>query len=173
MSKKGKHINPAQSQPDKAYFDSLTDKIMERVELEESILYTDERLKVLPFKTPEGYFDQLGAKILKSNKQETKVIPLFSQTWVRYAAAAAVLMVMVAAFVLNTPLSTTSTQEYLSNIPEETLIDYVVTDDAAIEELFINEEVMEAVIENMMADIAYKYEDLIDFEKDGFYLDNY
>lgn len=173
MSKKENHSASAAHHPGKAYFDSLTDRIMERVELEESVLFTDKRLKVLPFTTPEGYFDQLGKKILAETAVETKVIPLFARTWVRFAAAAAIVLIAIAGFVLSPTFSTNETEGYLSNIPDELLIDYVASDDNAIEELFIHEEVMEAVIEDMMADIAYKYEDLIDFEKDGLYLDNY
>lgn len=169
MNKK-KNISADQA-PDKAYFDSLTDRIMERIELEESILYRNSRLKTLPFRTPEGYFEQLGNDLFKIDQKEAKVIPLWSQNWVRYAAAAVILIFSV--LFVTKPFEATTPQSYLGEIPEEVLIEYVAQEETAIDELFINEEVMNAVLDEMMADIAYTYEDLIDFEKDGLYLDNY
>lgn len=144
---------------------------MDRVEMEESILFNDERLKVLPFKTPKGYFDRLGNDLLNIDQKEVKVVPLWSQNWLRYAAAAVILIFSV--ILITKPFETTTPQSYLSEIPEEVLIEYVAEEETAIDELFINEEVMNAVLDEMMADIAYTYEELIDFEKDGLYLDNY
>lgn len=168
----GKNINQGKENggADKAYFDALTDRVMERIQLEESVLFTNPKLKQLPFNVPEGYFEQLGSRIMEST-EETKVIPLFNRTWLRYAAA--VVLLLVASLAFFNPFDREEETSYLSDISEDALIEYVSTEETAIEELFIDEELMELVIDDMMADIAYRYEDLINFEKEGIYIENY
>jgi len=168
VTKKGKHIKINQ-EADKAYFDKLTDEIMNRVELEDSLLYRDSSLKALPFTTPDGYFDQLGDKMM-SNSVEPKVIPLYANTWLKYAAAV-ILLFVVAVFTLKP--ADTETNNLLADISEDAIIEYASTEESALDELFLDEEVMEIVLDDLMADIAFTYEDMIDFEQGEFFSEGY
>jgi len=160
-----------QPEADKAYFDSLTDQIMNRVEQEDSMLNQNPLLKKLPFKTPEGYFEHLGDRLI-AEAEGTKVVPLYAKQWFKFAAALA--FVIVATLALLQPFSGPQEPDfYLSDISEEALIEYAAVEEGALEELFKDQEVMEVVINDMMADIAYTYEDMIDFEKDEFFIENY
>jgi hypothetical protein len=51
----------------------------------------------MPYVVPEGYFDGLAGKVLQqtTNRQQAKVVGLFSRTWVRYAAAAVILGALI------------------------------------------------------------------------------
>jgi hypothetical protein len=51
----------------------------------------------MPFAVPEGYFEAFAGTVLQRTaaRQETKVIGMFSRTWVRYAAAAVVVGALV------------------------------------------------------------------------------
>lgn len=169
MNKKGKHIKMNQ-EADKAYFDSLTDRIMDRVELEKSVLFADPKLKELPFLTPDGYFEQLGESIVKQ-ASSVKVIPLYNRSWFRYAAT--LVIILTTAFALLNPFEKDPFEKYLSDVSTEVLIEYTSSEETALDELFVDEEVMNVVINDMMADIAFTYEDLIDFETNEFYPDNY
>jgi hypothetical protein len=170
VKKKGKHIS-IKPEADQTYFDSLTDRIMNRVEQEDSILNQNPLLKELPFKTPEGYFQRLGDRII-AETEEPKVVPMYAKQWFKFAAALA--FVLVATLALLEPFSGPQEPDfYLSDISEEALIEYAAVEEGAIEELFKDEEVMQVVINDLMADIAYTYEDMIDFEKDEFFIENY
>lgn len=46
--------------------------------------------KEMPYAVPGGYFEAFPEQALKTVKPETRVVPLFSRTWMRVASAAAV-----------------------------------------------------------------------------------
>jgi hypothetical protein len=167
MDKKGKHIK-MKEQADEAYFASLTDQIMERVELEDSILYQNPELKELPFKTPDGYFERLSEQIVLQSKRQLIDLSHLRQNWLRYAAAVALILTASLA-ILGSFNQADSTELYFSDLSEELLLEYVAIDESAMNELFLDSEVMDIVIEDMMADVAISYEDLIDYEIDELY----
>lgn len=168
MPDKQKNINP-QKVPE-GYFEGLTDKIMDRVELENSALLNDHSLKRLPFQVPEKYFDNLTDHIdQKSNRKEGKVVRLWAQQWLKYAAS--FLLFLSAAFVINQLTPQKSEVDILSQLTETEIIDYLSTQEVALDELLVEEEVIELVLDDFMAEIAYNYSDMIDFEVDDLYFE--
>lgn len=169
----GKHIklNQSKEKADKAYFDGLTDKVMDRIMEEQSILFQNSKLKELPFLTPEGYFEDLTNSIESKIDKPVKVVSIFPNQWIKYAAA--VVLLAISTWAVFNSSFTKEPEDLLANISEEVLIDYVADEEGIMDEILIDEDVMQSVMDNLMADLAYKYEDLIDFENEGFYAENY
>ncbi len=152
------------------YFEGLTDKIMDRVDMEQSILFSHPVLRELPYKTPSNYFEELTDQIeRKTETSEVKVIPLWSQNWFKYAAS--FILILGAVFVLNQSINQEPETDLINQLTESEIIEYLSTEETGLDELLTQEEVMELVLDDMMADVAYNYSDLIDYEVDDLYFE--
>lgn len=103
------------------YFESLTDRVMKRVERDA----VPEELKENNFRVPDGYFEQLSDRImLKLQPAQSRTIKTgFRRAWV-YSAAAAVTLVIVSWFAIHL-YSNKQNPDYLANSSEEELLEYV------------------------------------------------
>ena len=168
MTDKKKNINP--HEVPKGYFESLADKIMDRIELENSRLLNDPTLKELPFKIPQNYFENLIDQIeQQSGIKEVKVIRLWSQKWLKYAASFT--LILSTALFINQLAPQRSELDILSQLTEAEIINYLSTEKTALDELLAQEEIMELVLDDLMADIAYNYSDIINYEVEDLYFE--
>lgn len=129
------------------YFDTLGDKIRQGIETEESELSNNQHLKQNIFTTPVGYFDQLSEKINKQVEDEIKVIPLYRQQWLKYAAA--VVILAVAFFIL--PKNNPEPSE-IANVSNEAIISYLEEQQAIQYELLSSIDGLGDVLDNMLTD---------------------
>lgn len=115
------------------YFENLTGQIQQKIFLEE----LKKEVPAAGFTVPDGYFSSLPLKIqekVKSvaeddNGQQPKVIRLKKRrTWVKYVAAASILVAGVSGFFsLQNKSGFSETDGYsLSNISEDEIINYLV-----------------------------------------------
>lgn len=159
-----------QQQVPEGYFDSFTDKIMNRVEAEEASFLKNEKLKQLPFQVPENYFNELTAVIdNRLPTQETKVIKLWSTNLIRYAAS--LIIILSAAFFINQRFKSNSDLDLISQLSDDEVIEYLITDDVMIEEMLAQEEIMDDVLSDLMADVAYDYSEMIDYETEDLFFE--
>lgn len=167
MNKKENHIE--QDVP-KGYFDSLTDQIMSRVAADEASFLKNDKLKQLPFQTPEGYFEGLADNLIeKTSQKEAKVVQLWQRNVFKYAAS---IILLAGAFFLLTQVSQNNgSLDLLSELSDEEIIEYLSTDDVAIQVMIDQTEVMDDVLSELMADVAYDYSDLIDYEQEDFFFE--
>lgn len=169
MSKKSKHIkledHPKLSEnvfhvPD-GYFNSLHDKLMDAVETEESMLNQSEHLKKHPFEVPENYFEELTEQIMaKTINSEAKVIPLTRQNWFRWTAVAATLILAVSFYFLL-PSSVINSEESLSAISDETIIEYLNAQQHGNDELFNDVDSIDLILDELIADELDVYADIL------------
>ena len=159
-----------QQQVPEGYFDSLTDKIMNRVEAEEASFLKNEKLKQLPFQVPENYFDELTTVIdNRLPTQEARVIKLWSTNLFRYAAS--LIIILSAAFFINQRFKSNSDLDLISQLSDDEVIEYLITDDVMIEEMLAQEEIMDDVLSDLMADVAYDYSEMIDYETEDLFFE--
>ena len=122
------------------------------------------------FTTPDGYFDTFSEKVLAQlQKQETKVISIFSSKKVWYFAAAAILILMLS-IPLFTKYSTqqeeidTATLEnyiaYQSNISEEEIVNLLEQDD--LDKMKLDFNIDDATIEDALKSNSNLEQYLID-----------
>ena len=77
------------------YFDQFNERLFARMQADEGEPNTDFLPKTDGFGIPEGYFESVHPNIAKRLKKNTKVIPLFGQKRMLYAAAAAIAVLCV------------------------------------------------------------------------------
>lgn len=117
-----KTIFRAQNQVPEGYFENLTERIQAGVFLEKlkSEVSTD------GLTVPNGYFDRLEKQILAktvSSESDAKIRPIKRKVaWIRYAAAACLLL--VAGLVLRNNMETQQHMD-LDSIPDQELISYL------------------------------------------------
>ncbi len=115
------------------YFEHLHDKIMSKVDSNTKTSPLDsDHLKENVFTVPEGYFESLPHAIAErvNPNPETKVIPLFQRSWVRYAAAAVILLTV---FVLGIKSDDGTVTPELS---DEAIIAYLVDEEISGLDIF-------------------------------------
>lgn len=103
------------------YFDSLTERIMDRVEKES----LPSVLKENSFKVPIGYFENLNDKILEKvlTGVKTKNIRTRFINWKLYSVAA--IFLLVCSLFLVQFFNAQKQVDYLANTTEEELLEYV------------------------------------------------
>ncbi|MCO6357477.1 hypothetical protein [Roseivirga pacifica] len=154
----------AKKQPSSDYFSSFTDKVMNRVAAEEASFLKNDLLRELPFTVPEGYFEQFGSNLEASGKlkQEAKVIQLFQQNWLKYAASIAIIFTLGFLLIQS---NSTANDAFLSDVSDESILGYLSEEGTSVEELIILDESMQIVLDDMLADVASNYEDVIDYDR--------
>ena len=128
------------------YFDTLADKIRTRVFIEE----LKEKNLGNGFSVPENYFENLEAKLYKTpnkplevkSKKSAKIISL---SFVKYAAAASVLLVL--SIVIYTYQSTNKLQSQLASLPNKDIEMYLQNNTTASDMPLIIENVDDIIIE--------------------------
>ncbi|MBU2997386.1 hypothetical protein KO500_13140 [Cellulophaga baltica] len=160
------------------YFDSLTDKLMSQISIEETTADTK------GFKVPEGYFDTLNDSIQqKLKEEEPKVIQLKSYKKYYYSVAsiAAVLILFIAITFYNTntnnsnnavsfdDLASTDIENYLENTDLE-LSSYEIAELVPIDELEINDLISQLDNENIN---TYLDESMDSFDELNLYTNDY
>lgn len=169
MSKKDNHIklenHPKLSKNifdvPEGYFSDLSSRLMEAAEIEDSTLYQSQKLKKQPFEVPHNYFDELTENILeKTIHQETKVIPMYQQTWFKWTEAAAVLVLAISFYFLS-PIRANISDASLSQISDDTIIEYLNTEENNHEELYSNVEYFDVILDDMIADELDVFADLL------------
>lgn len=151
--------------PDK-YFESFDEILFAKLKDEDNL----EINKSTGFKVPNDYFETVDDKILKAinNKEETKVISLFSWRKVAYASAVAASLILMFNIVFNSSekltfdsLETASIENYLA---EEDFTSYelatLLTEDELNSEAFINTNITEDSLEDYLLNNA-NIEDLL------------
>lgn len=165
MSNKDKHIkldnNPELAKnvfevPD-GYFDNLHSKLIEN---SEGILNQSDKLKELPFEVPANYFEELMDSILeKTIGNETKVIPLSQQLWFKVTAVAASL-VLIASFYFLMP-EQSIVEPSLSDISNETIIEYLHAQQSSQEDLFEGLDSLDILLDDMIAEELNIFADVL------------
>ena len=157
-----------QHQVPKGYFDSLTEKIMNRVEGENKSLLENGKLKQLPFQVPKNYFDELSLILHNQHlNDETKEIKFWSTNVFRYAAS--LLIILSAAFIVIENRPSSNETDLIGQLSDEEVIEYLITDDVVVEEMFTQEDIMDDVLNDLMADVAFDYSDMIDYETEDLF----
>lgn len=157
-----------QQQVPEGYFDSLTHKIMNRVEAEEASFLKNEKLKQLPYQVPENYFDELSIAVEnKLPAHETKVVPLWSMRVYKYAAS--LIILFSATFFISQNFQSSAEEDLIGQLSDEEVIEYLITDDVMIEEMLSQEEIMDDVLSDLMADVAFDYSEMIDYETEDLF----
>jgi hypothetical protein len=105
------------------YFDKLHEVILAQSEL--SIL-DEQKLKESIFKTPEGYFESSSKQITQRIEEHVKVIPLYNRNWVRYAAAAAALIIV---FIFGMKSDDVASNYEYANLSDEVIIQYLLDEE--------------------------------------------
>lgn len=90
-----------------------------------------------PFATPEGYFEELPARVQQRIAASTpeKAPWVFSSRWVYYGLGVAAMLIVSIWLAIDPPVSTdppisaVSWEQQLAQVPEETLIDYLEESD--------------------------------------------
>ena len=169
MSKKDNHIK-LENHPElsknifdvpEGYFSDLNSKLMEAVEIEDSMLYQSDQLRSQPFEVPHNYFDELTANILiKTIGQETKLIPMYQQTWFKWTAVAAVL-VMAVSFYFLSPIRSFNNEASLAQISDDTIIEYLNSEENNHEELYSDVEFFDVILDDIIADELDVFADLL------------
>jgi hypothetical protein len=136
------------------YFNTLEDTILSHIKLEE--LSVDSG-----FKTPENYFDTLENTIINkvSEKETSKVIPLFSKrnlVYISSIAAAILLLFNLSIFQKKSSWNTLDIQTVENYIIEGQMSSYeissLLSDEELIEENFINYNFNDENIESYLLD---------------------
>ena len=94
----------------------------------------DESNRQHPFVAPEGYFDELPARVQKRVSTTAQPsVPSGSFRWIYFAAAGFVAMFAVAVWLVTRPTIpatnsavTPSAEQLLAEVPTETLVDYLL-----------------------------------------------
>ena len=94
----------------------------------------DESNRQHPFVAPEGYFDELPARVQKRVATTAQPsVPRGSFRWIYFAAAGFVAIFAVAAWLVMRPTApatnsavTPSAEQLLAEVPTETLVDYLL-----------------------------------------------
>lgn len=161
---KGKVEGAKLEHPGAAYFDGFADKVMNRVAAEEASFLQNDLLKQHPFTVPEGYFDQFGKRLEASGKlkREAKVVHLFQQNWLKYAASIAIIFTLGFLFIKS---NSSANDTFLNDVSDESIISYLSDEGTAVEDLVILDESMQTVLDDMLADVASTYEDVIDYDR--------
>ncbi|MDN3665737.1 hypothetical protein ACFFU1_17305 [Algibacter miyuki] len=118
------NINDSGFKTPEDYFNNLEDRVLSNIKLNEAVSDPG-------FKVPDHYFDSLENKILNqvSEKETTKVIPLFNRKNLLYVSSIA------AAVLLLFNLSIFETQSDWDNIDLETVENYIITENLGSEEI--------------------------------------
>jgi hypothetical protein len=93
-----------------------------------------------PFGAPDGYFESLSDRIMDRIETEEEVEPglkqRFLQPWMRYAAAACVVLLATVVFITNRNNTAEPTaEELLSQVSNEAILDYLKDMDVTAEEI--------------------------------------
>ncbi len=148
------------------YFESLTDKLLDKLSKEDSILPKEDG-----FTIPEGYFDSLHNNIKrKLDGEETQVVQLHRYRKY-YFAAASIAAVVLVIFGLNWNLSGETTFEDLASSDIENyfedndlgLSSYEIAEVLPMDELDINDILETQLNENNV--IEYLSDNIDDFEE--------
>ena len=148
------------------YFEGLTDRLLEKLSEEDSILPKEDG-----FAVPEGYFDTLNEKLAdKIQQEDTKVVQL-NPYRKYYFAAASIAAVALVIFGLNMRQSEEATFEDLASSDIEDyfesneleLSSYEIAEVLPVDELEIND-----ILENQLNEdnvIEYLNDNIDDFEE--------
>lgn len=148
------------------YFKGLTDKLMDKMSNEGSVLPSDDG-----FTVPKAYFETLNKKItVKVNKRAAKVVQLNPYRKYYFVAAAAAAVVLLF-FGLNWNMSNETTFKELANSDIEIYFDnydmglssYEIAEVLPVDELDIND-----MLENQLNEdnvIDYLNDNIDDFEE--------
>lgn len=143
------------------YFTNLEDSLWSQIQLAEKINKTS-------FKTPVNYFETLEDKIISlvSEKQESKVITLFSKrNMIAISSVAAAVILLFNLNLVNKNLSfdtieTEVLENYVSNQEFETMdLETEIIEDIDISSFILEESISDASLENYL----YNSSDLEDF----------
>ncbi|WP_147676057.1 hypothetical protein [Algibacter pacificus] len=139
----------------KDYFDNLEDRFMTEIKLNEAA-------KNSGFKAPEGYFETLEDCILNqvSEKETTKVIPLFSKKNLLYISSIA------AAVLLLFNLSITKTETSWDNLDADTVENYI------LEENVGTYDIASLLLDNEITEDAFAFLEVTDEAMEGYFLEH-
>jgi len=96
----------------------------------------DDLNKKVPFRVPEGYFDQLTVSIQSKIKEEPKHAWLPSPRIQWALASSAVLLIVAFIWLFNSPNNSTSPEQMLADVNEQALIEYLDFADLSEDDLF-------------------------------------
>ena len=117
----------------------------------------DQHLKKNIFQVPEGYFEQLSEKInarINEEVKETKVIPLYRQSWVKYAAAVVLLVIVsVVALIVNRP----STDISFATLSNDEIIEYLWEEGISNDDILASLDDPEDMLNNLIAEELSSY----------------
>lgn len=145
---------------EKGYFRSLQENIMNAAEAEESNLKYNLHLKKSPFTTPEGYFDRLTDSIVDGANQKQS-IPIYRQTWVKWVAVAASLVLIMVVY-FNTQNQSMVSEHILSEVSHDSIIEYLESENALIYDVLADLDDIDLVLDNIYADETGGLVNLID-----------
>ncbi len=148
------------------YFESFDDRLLDKLKENNTL----NAIESTGFKVPGDYFETVNNKILSNldNKDETKVVALFSWKKMGYASAVAASLILLFNVIFNTPekvtyesLETASIENYLV---EEDFTSYefasLLTEEELNSEAFINTTISEESLEDYLLENA-NIEDLL------------
>lgn len=136
-------------QVEESYFATLTENIINAAQAEDSELKYNLHLKKSPFTTPSDYFEQLPENIESRVLEDTKVVPLYQQTWARWIAVAASFALIATVYFLNPKETTTTNWDDISN---EAIITFLEEENGFSDELLINIEEIDSILDEIYAD---------------------
>ena len=107
------------------YFEQLQNSINSRINIEELVSNNEK-----DFTVPEGYFNKLHnsilAKTVSTEEKKTTKIKRLSTSWMRYAAAACVTVMIATGIFLNySKKQNSDIDSALSKIPDEEIVNYL------------------------------------------------
>lgn len=139
----------------KDYFDNLEDRIMSEIKLNEASENSG-------FIAPEGYFETLEDSILNkvSEKEITKVIPLFSKKNLLYISSIA------AAILLLFNLSITKTETSWDTLDAETVENYILDENVG------TYDIATLLLDGEISEDAFVSLEFTDEAMEGYFLEN-
>ena len=133
------------------YFDELTSRIEDKVAVENiRSLAPSER-----FDLPEGYFAELSGRInarIKDSRKEATPIRKLYTSWLSYAAAACISMIIATGIYFSS--NTYNLNKQLSEVPDQEILNYLQAHSTAGDTPFIIETLNPDQLEAVTTDVS-------------------
>jgi hypothetical protein len=131
----------------KDYFELLSEKVRSKISTEESELMKSSILRQNVFQTPDNYFENLKSSInARIEQPESKVVPMYKYQWLRYAAAA-VILIGIAIFGLQKQQEDIN---LLAGVPDLAIIEYLEEKQAIEYDLLLSVTDLNTILDDMI-----------------------
>ena len=168
MSPKNKNIDLSQNEAlrktpftvPEGYFEQLSQNILHKTISEEAGII-DKAGQQVPFTTPPSYFNQLEKDILsKTVAKATRVVPMVQQSWFRWSAVAASLL-LISLFYFSRPSFTSDRSNDLANVSDTEILEFVNPSQASFEEYIWSHASADAVLNQMIEEELSAYAEVL------------